>query len=251
MENAASATAVPGPQTLVLVGCSRKKVTTPGMLPAIERYDGPVFRLLRRFLHTAGRPVCIQIVSAAYGLIPANRPIPWYDCQMTAARATILRPAVSASLQALADAQCFADIYVAMGSIYRRSLPDCTALMPGDVPVHIVSGSLGRQLSVLHDGLYGGPPASASHGMRAVSTVRLRGIERSIMAAEALAAARQALAAGSGRPFAFQSWYVALDCERVAPKWLVGLLFGLPVSAFTSDEARRVLASIGIPVVRT
>jgi hypothetical protein len=44
--------------------------------------------------------------------------------------------------------------------------------------------------------------------------------------------------------------YVVVDEQQVAPKWLVSQLFGLPVNAFATDEARRVLAHLGIEVRR-
>jgi hypothetical protein len=233
---------------LVLVGCSRRKVTAAGMLPAFERYDGPVFRLLRRFLRTSDRPIGIHILSAAYGLIPADYPIPWYDCQMTTERAAALRPAVCASLCAIVNGDSYREGFVCMGSTYRSALPDIATVMP-TTRMQIASGSLGRQLGMLHDWLYGQPPEVARVG-RDASPLRIRGIELTVTAREALATARCELDRGSGDPFAFQSWYVQVDDRRVAPKWLVSQLSGLPVSAFTTDEARRVLAKIGVPVRR-
>jgi len=62
--------------------------------------------------------------------------------------------------------------------------------------------------------------------------------------------ARQALAEGRGDPSRYQSWYVPIDGQRVSPKWLVSQLTGLPVSAFVTGEARRLLEQLGIEVMR-
>jgi hypothetical protein len=35
---------------MLILACSRRKRPDEGLLPAIERYDGPAFRVLRRFL---------------------------------------------------------------------------------------------------------------------------------------------------------------------------------------------------------
>jgi hypothetical protein len=53
------------------------------------------------------------------------------------------------------------------------------------------------------------------------------------------------------REFAnFQSWYVVVGNERVAPKWLVSQITGLPVSNFSTKEALRLLVQLGIEVNR-
>jgi hypothetical protein len=35
---------------MLILACSRRKRPDEGLLPAIERYDGPAFRVLRHFL---------------------------------------------------------------------------------------------------------------------------------------------------------------------------------------------------------
>jgi hypothetical protein len=67
---------------------------------------------------------------------------------------------------------------------------------------------------------------------------------------EVLAVARRGLAAEIAAARRYQSWYVSVDADRVAPKWLVSQLTGLPVSCFATDEARRVLARLGVEVER-
>jgi len=44
----------------------------------------------------------------------------------------------------------------------------------------------------------------------------------------------------------FETWYVAVGQERVAPKWLVSLLFNKPVSRFRTSDARGVLQRFGV-----
>lgn len=58
----------------------------------------------------------------------------------------------------------------------------------------------------------------------------------------------QALKKAQDDPARYQSWYVQVNGHRVAPKWLVSQLTGLPVSNFHSDEARRVLQQLGVEV---
>lgn len=242
---------VPDGGSLLLVACSRRKRDTPGLLPAIERYDGPIFRLIRRFRRHHPTGPRVVILSAAFGLIPADQPIPWYDRRMTPARAHALQPEVECDLRAMVRDCSPQEIFICMGKTYREALPDRGTILPADLPVRLAAGTMGAQLAALHDWLYGEPPSPA-HGPAANGdgAISIRGVAITVSAEQALHVARHALATGSGDPDAFQAWYVAVDDCRVAPKWLVSRLTGLPVGAFTTDEARRVLARLGIEVRR-
>jgi hypothetical protein len=35
---------------MLILACSQRKLLDEGLLPAVERYDDPAFRVLRRFL---------------------------------------------------------------------------------------------------------------------------------------------------------------------------------------------------------
>ena len=79
---------------LLILGCSQKKRPDSGLLPALTRYDGPMFRVLRKFLRECpgeAQGLEIYILSAEFGLIPASQPIPNYDRRMTLQQANILR----------------------------------------------------------------------------------------------------------------------------------------------------------------
>jgi hypothetical protein len=58
--------------------------------------------------------------------------------------------------------------------------------------------------------------------------------------------ARKALLGEPAAARRFETWYVAVGYERVAPKWLVSLLFDKPVSRFRTADARRVLQRLGV-----
>lgn len=86
-------------ERLLIQSCSAQKRPDPGLLPAIERYDGPAFRLLRK----AGRAghlidVYTLIISAEHGLIPEDRNIADYDRNMDRDRAAEITVAVSTDL---------------------------------------------------------------------------------------------------------------------------------------------------------
>src|SRR5690242_19808152 len=89
---------------LLILSCSQRKRVTQDTLPAIKRYDGPAFRVLRRYLQCKSLDTPeIRILSAEYGLISQEQPITCYDRKMTAQRAEELRPRVLAELKHLLE----------------------------------------------------------------------------------------------------------------------------------------------------
>lgn len=93
-------------------------------MPAIERYDGPIYRVLRKAKKEGFWPdqLEILIVSAEYGLIKADELIDFYDRKMTPARAEELRPRLAEELEAkLANSEY--RIWVNLGQLYLSTLP--------------------------------------------------------------------------------------------------------------------------------
>lgn len=85
---------------LLVLSCSRKKRASPDLLPAVERYDGPAFRVLRRFLaqHRPDVPDLL-ILSARYGAIGPEERIPLYDQRLTPGHIPALQPSVVKTLE--------------------------------------------------------------------------------------------------------------------------------------------------------
>jgi hypothetical protein len=87
---------------LLIISCSKSKCPNPPLMPAIDCYDGPAFRVLRRFVreHPEHAPE-VWIMSAKYGLLAANSRIPFYNQPMDAMRAKELRPLVAADFRCI------------------------------------------------------------------------------------------------------------------------------------------------------
>lgn len=237
----------------MILGCSRRKRPGEGLLPAVERYDGPAFHVLRRFLRERPSEAPeVLILSAEYGLIPRDVPIAAYDRRMTPARARELRPLVLAELDRIIGVQACHEILIFAGRQYLAALSmDDASPVPG-LNARTCAGTLGRKLAELHDWLYGSPPE-----LRYNSTTpaqgngpRIRGVEVSLTPEQIFEAARSALVEGWGNPERYESWCVPIDRCYVAPKWLVSRITGLPVRVFSTDEARLLLARLGVEVRR-
>lgn len=239
-------------QRILIVSCSRRKTQEPGSKAAVDRYDGPTFRLLRRFLQSQpANQLAIYILSAEFGLIPSAQPIPSYDRQMTRVRSQELNPICLAKLNQILETNLYQEICICAGQTYLQALAGMDRVIPPEVNVRIIKGGLGKQLAELHDWLYGEPPKlpsklPANHR----GYPRLRGVEVVLTAEQVLDLAQQRIAESTKKATRYHSWYVFVDSQQVAPKWLVSQITGLPVSAFTSGEARRLLTQLGVEVKR-
>ncbi|MCG9969920.1 hypothetical protein L9W92_18150 [Pelotomaculum terephthalicicum JT] len=87
---------------LLVLGCSQTKRQTPGLLPAIERYDGSYYRVLRRYLRERQWPdnLSIAVLSARYGLIGGFTDIEDYNERMNQQKALEWAPKCQSILNA-------------------------------------------------------------------------------------------------------------------------------------------------------
>jgi hypothetical protein len=82
-------------QRLLVISCSQRKTLGNGLVPAVDRYDGPAFRVLRKYLRELPDPgLRVLILSAKFGLIEAERKLPYYDHRLTRQEALAMRPKV-------------------------------------------------------------------------------------------------------------------------------------------------------------
>jgi hypothetical protein len=235
------------------MACSQRKRPDPGLLPAIERYDGPQFQVLRKFLFE--QPVEVQstdifILSASFGLISANYPIPNYDYKMSPQRAHELQPKVICELEQVLQANQYTELFISLGQNYWQVLAGYEGLVPAKTKVIIAQGSQGGRQAALRRWLYNGLTEHPNgHSVIAQQgKARIRGREIALTPEQVLNVARQALAEECSDPTNFQSSFVLVDGQRVAPKWLVSQLTGLPVNSFHTGDARRVLQQLGVEV---
>jgi hypothetical protein len=137
-------------KALVVLGCSATKVETNGLLPAINLYDGPTFRVLRSFLRQNAWPpaLSLAVLSAKFGLIGGLAQIPYYNRRMTPHRAEHLNPSVTASLQRLLPNHVTVDLV--MGKDYLDSIDLSVARAQG-AHFRFAEGGIGTKLNRLHD----------------------------------------------------------------------------------------------------
>lgn len=86
---------------LLVLGCSQNKRDAPGLLPAIDRYDGSSYRVLRNYLREREWPasLSVAVLSAKYGLVGGFTAIEDYDERMTRRRALEWAPQCNVTLE--------------------------------------------------------------------------------------------------------------------------------------------------------
>lgn len=149
-------------KSLIVLGCSATKLTSPGELTAISRYDGPFYRVLRSYLRDYRWPVSLSIavLSAKFGVIGALTPIEDYDQRMTAARAETLNPLVTAEVRKLLPEHKRIDLV--MGKDYLNSI-DFNSFGRATSRIHHAQGGIGYKLGHLHTLLYDLPAVKRTH----------------------------------------------------------------------------------------
>jgi hypothetical protein len=240
----------------LILGCSRTKNESPEPLPAIERYDGPPYKVLRRYLdknNSRNQSLDVYILSAKYGLIDGSLCIEDYDERMTKERATIMRDQVLDQVQEGILPQHYDEIFLSMGISYLQALAGLEEIVEGHTSVIASSGASGKKLTALRNWLWGEElPPTKSQQLELVSpnlvpqTVVLRGSAVMMNTEEAIHLLKSGIHNDSENAHDVRGWYVDVTGAKISPKWAAKTIFQMPVSQFSADEARRVLRRLGL-----
>jgi len=236
---------------LLLLNCSQRKKFDEQLLPAIERYDGPAYRVLRRYLNQNLTPsVDVRILSAKYGLISADYHLPYYDRRLTKGQVHELRHQVITELETILNRKSYTNLLICLGKEYLEVICDHETIIPDSLSIQVATGGMGRKLSVLYNWLYGASSLETKQDLASTKgTGCIRGVQVTLTAEQVLDVARQALTTQDERATRYQSWYVQVDDLRVPPKWLVSQITGLPVNKFHTGSAKKLLRELGISVL--
>jgi hypothetical protein len=144
---------------LLILSCSDRKPAAKGKLPALDRYDGVNFRVLRTFLNKHGWPpgLCIKILSAKYGLLDATDLIEAYDQRLDEARARQLN---RATIKALARFGKPSSVFVNLGRDYLPAIHGIDRLFLGRVAY--AQGGIGLKMVRMKKWLLGLPNRTAT-----------------------------------------------------------------------------------------
>jgi hypothetical protein len=242
---------------LLILTCSARKRGDTAPLPAIERYDGPLWRVLRSFQRDhplSADDLEVYVLSAAFGLIPGLHRVPCYDQSMTVEQADALRPQVLACFAELMGKE-YTHLCLGLSQRYLRALQGWTDLVPAGLAVTQTDGPMGIKLGQLHAWLQGEAwepsMVSPTRLVAAASprgTATVCGVSLHLSRDAVLEQARQALQTDGQHAQRYRDWYVLVDGHPVAPKWLVSVISGVPTRRFDASHARHVLLALGVDV---
>jgi hypothetical protein len=236
------------PHSLVILGCSKLKKQTPRLLPAIDRYDGPLFHLLRKYARD--EPLlrnATYILSAKFGLIPSDFPTPAYDQQLSSANKSRLEDAVARQVCTVVEQLQPDGVFVSVGADYWQLLKEPLARSITKENLFLAKGSIGGRASQLRNWL---KPAETKGEIKwpsgACGEASLLGTTVRMTPKQIESRANEALVSDYHRATRLESWFVQIGNHRVAPKWLVSFLFNIPVARFRTADARKILHKLGI-----
>ncbi len=238
----------------LILGCSRTKNEVPEPMSAIHRYNGPSYKVLRRYLkeNSHDQSLDIFILSAKYGLIDSQKYIDNYDLRMTSKRADEMHKQVIAKIQKDIVPRDYAEIFLSMGKTYLQALNGIENLVNGHTKLIISSGASGKKLTELRNWLWGKETSTIKpkesiyvEKNTTPQTVVLRGNSITMTTKEVIQHLQIGINNNAGAAHKVRSWYVDIAGRKISPKWAAQTLFDIPVSQFSADEARRVLRRLG------
>ena len=135
---------------LLIVACSQRKRSDPYLLPAIERYDGGNFRVLRKAMQEGYwlQNIDVLVLSAKYGLIDASTFIADYDQRMNRERARELKTQTIQILQSYATRGRYREVYVELGQNYYFAVDGLSNLFQDSLIIY-AEGRVGERQAQL------------------------------------------------------------------------------------------------------
>jgi hypothetical protein len=115
---------------------------------AVELYDGPSFRVLRRyFAEPNGETACdLLVLSAKYGFVTMGERIRPYEMRMSKEWARARSATHLLQLRAFLRGKSYKDVFVNLGKDYLAGVPNLGRELPGNSKVTFARGRIGQRL---------------------------------------------------------------------------------------------------------
>jgi hypothetical protein len=136
---------------LLVLGCSQTKRDAAGLLPAIDRYDGSAYRVLRSYLRSRQWPedLSVAILSAKYGLVGGFTGIENYDQRMTPDKAAELAPSCQETLEKWSDDH--STVHFSLGKDYLPAVQPAMQKGKKKFKSEIFEGPIGMKLKQIKE----------------------------------------------------------------------------------------------------
>ncbi len=199
---------------LLILKCSARKRGGNEPIPAIERYDGPLWQVLRSACERQPLLMAdldVYALSAGFGLIAADTAIPWYDQTMAPERADELRPQILPVFAELMRHQ-YDDVCLGVSLRYQRAIEGWEQYVPAATKVTVTDGPMGVKLGQLRAWLNNDQwipderPTRIEARAEPRGSVQLRGQTISVPLETVLEIARRAIAEGNRDAMRYREW---------------------------------------------
>ena len=129
----------------MIISCSNSKDPRPGLLPALERYTGAWYQVIKKLKRERRFPdnLDILIISAKYGLIDSDTEIENYDQKMKLPRARELRESILNKLTDILSETRYENILINLGCSYMEVISGFEKIVPVATRVSILQGTIG------------------------------------------------------------------------------------------------------------
>lgn len=138
----------PKNKKLLIISCSKRKRSSLKKGPAIDIYDGPFFRLLRKYKLPN---VDIFIISAKYGLIHFSNLIELYDLKMSTKIANAIKNDIMLKLKKILQENQYKEIVINLGKNYLRVIDwlEEENLKNYKIKITFLNGKIGERLQYI------------------------------------------------------------------------------------------------------
>ncbi len=130
---------------LLIISCSERKKNLKSLTPAIELYDGPMYRMIRNFKPIYYNGIDLMIVSAKYGLIQYNHPIRNYEKRLKKNYIPRLSEKTKIRLEKKLRTANYDEIMLSMGKDYLQLFDGIEEIAP-QCKISIAKGKIGQKL---------------------------------------------------------------------------------------------------------
>ena len=140
---------------LLIIPCSKRKASLArAKIPAIDLYDGPFYRIIRKLFQEHGKPnnLDIMVLSAKYGLLDLNEKIATYDQRMTPEMARGMAGNVYSSLANRLKTNQYKEVMINLGKQYMMTLNESWDILENQ-KVRYGSGGIGERMKQLKNWL--------------------------------------------------------------------------------------------------
>lgn len=134
------------PKKLLVVSCSERKKVELNRMPAIEMYDGPMFRMIRKHKPFFYNGIDLLIVSAKYGLMKPSLQILNYDKRLSKEQIPELRKQTLARLEKFTSNENYKEVRLSMGKDYLSLFDGINNVFSPKCTIKITTGKIGQKL---------------------------------------------------------------------------------------------------------